>query len=243
MNVRRLDTLLLLLAAIALANGCSMTPPLETIERGGSGPPTLMLLHGYGSAAEEWLPFTTTIQLPAPGRFVFPQGPVPGPGVGRGWWPMDLSTYRKADRLPDLSGESPAGLAAVAPRVRDLLRVIRSSTGGAVVAGGFSQGGMVMCDIAFRTDEPIDALVLLSTSIVSENAWAGGYARRRGLPVFISHGRQDPVLSFAIADRLQRNLRDAGLEVSWHPFDGEHEIPAEIVTALNAFLGRTLARR
>jgi predicted esterase len=31
-------------------------------------------------------------------------------------------------------------------------------------------------------------------------------------------------------------MHDAGLQVTWFPFDGGHEIPAEVVTALNAFL-------
>ena len=231
----------LLAIVMVIACGCS-SAPLDTIVRGGAGPPTVVLLHGYGSSAEEWLPFTSVIQVPAAGRFVFPQGPVAGPGFGRGWWPMDLSTYRKGDGLPDLSGESPQGLSLAASRVVELLDDVRSSSGRPLIAGGFSQGGMVMCDIAFRTDTPLDALVLLSTTIVSEDAWAAGYARRRGLPVFIAHGRRDPVLSFAIADRLQRSLRDAGLDVSWHPFDGEHEIPVETIAALNLFLSRELVR-
>jgi len=231
---------LLVIVLTAIACGCGPAP-LETIVRGGLGPPALVLLHGYGSSAEEWLPFTTTIQVPASGRFVFPQGPEPGPGVGRGWWPMDLSAYREGDGLPDLSHESPEGLSKAAERVRDLLNDVRRSTGRPLIAGGFSQGAMVVADIAFRTDTPLDALVLLSTTIVSERAWAEGYARRRGLPVFIAHGRRDPVLSFAIAERLQRSLRDAGLEVSWHPFDGEHEIPAETVSALNQFLSGTMS--
>ena len=237
-----LRNLLRVIVVTTLAWGCGPAP-LETIVRGGPGPPTLVLLHGYGSAAEEWLPFTSAIQLPASGRFIFPQGPVPGPGFGRGWWQMDLSTYRGADGQPDLSADSPEGLTIAAARVHDLLNGVRSSAGRPLVAGGFSQGGMVMCDLAFRTDTPLDALVLLSTTIASERDWAAGYARRRGLPVFIAHGRHDSVLSFAIADRLQRSLRDAGLDVSWHPFDGDHEVPAEIIMALNQFLARTIEVR
>ena len=41
------------------------TAPLSAITRGGSGPPSLVLLHGYGSNAEDWLQFTATIKLPA----------------------------------------------------------------------------------------------------------------------------------------------------------------------------------
>lgn len=232
-----------IVAVAGLALSCATPPPLDTLVRGGPGPPALVLLHGYGSSAEEWLPFTTTIQVPGGGRFVFPQGPAAGPGFGRGWWPMDLSAYRGADGLPDLSASSPEGLAAAASRVRRLLDETRSSIGAPIAAGGFSQGGMVMADVAFRSDTPIDALVLLSTTMVGEREWRDGYAGRRGLPVFVAHGRRDPVLSYAIAERFQGALRAAGLDVTWQPFDGAHEIPAEVVAALNRFLARTLPAR
>ena len=103
---------------------------------------------------------------------------------------------------------------------------------------GFSQGGMIAADIAFTTDEPIEALVLLSPTFVNETAWRAGMARRRGLRVFISHGRRDGILPFDAADRLQQAMRDAGLRVTWFPFDGGHEMPAEVVSALNAFLAQ-----
>ena len=93
---------------------------------------------------------------------------------------------------------------------------------------------MIAADIAFTTDEPIDALVLLSPTIVNEPAWRAGMPRRRGLRVFISHGRRDTILPFDASVRLQQAMRDAGLRVTWFPFDGGHEMPAEVVTALNS---------
>jgi phospholipase/carboxylesterase len=100
---------------------------------------------------------------------------------------------------------------------------------------------MVTSEVAFRTGTPLNALVLLSPTIVNESIWKAGYSRRRGLPVFISHGRNDRVLSFAIADRFRQELEGAGLEVTWLPFDGEHEIPGKVVAALNTFLAGVLA--
>ena len=85
---------------------------------------------------------------------------------------------------------------------------------------------MIAADIAFTTDEPIDALVLLSPTIVNEAAWRAGMPRRRGLRVFVSHGRRDTILPFDASVRLQQAMRDAGLRVTWFPFDGGHEMPA-----------------
>jgi len=63
-------------------------------------------------------------------------------------------------------------------------------------------------------------------------------ATRKGLPVFMSHGRADNILPYDLAERLRADLVAAGLAVTFVPFDGGHEIPEEVVTALGAFLAR-----
>jgi phospholipase/carboxylesterase len=228
-------------AAVLVASACGR--PLEVLTAGGRGPPTLVLLHGLGSSAAEWLPFTKTIAWPPPGRFVFPEGPgrTGRPG-GRSWWPLDLGGFAAADGAPDLARTRPPGLQAAAERVAQLLRRLAWSPGGAVVLGGFSQGAMVASEVGFRSTVPIAALVLLSGTPVDADSWRRGYSTRRGLPVFISHGRADTVLSFAGSERMQRELASAGLRVTWVAFDGGHEIPAEVVVALNTFLRGVRAR-
>ena len=217
---------------------------LRTWEVGDGGLP-FVLLHGYGSTPQDWLPFTATIALPAGRRFVFPEGPETttppdGPAGARAWWRLDLAKYRRAsDQLPDLSHRNPPQLADAATGVRRLLEELAADGGysrDAVMLGGFSQGAMIAADIAFTTDEPIDTLVLLSPTLVNERRWLAGMPKRRGLKVFVSHGRQDVILPFDVTERTQREMRAAGLQVTWIPFDGGHEMPAEVVTALNAFL-------
>jgi phospholipase/carboxylesterase len=62
------------------------------------------------------------------------------------------------------------------------------------------------------------------------------FGRRKGLRVFITHGRADPTLSFEVAERMQGAMAAAGMRVTWFPLDGGHEIPEVVVTALNEFL-------
>jgi phospholipase/carboxylesterase len=211
----------------------------------GSGRVPLVLLHGYGSSPREWLPFAATIQLPGAGRFVFAEAPEEtrppdGPVGGRAWWRLDLSAYRaRAEALPDLSRARPEGLVRSARAIRTLMEEVEDRLGsqrGQMVLGGFSQGAMISADIAFRTDEPLHALILLSGTFVDEASWTQAMPARRGLPVFIAHGRQDDVLRFDTAARLAEAMRRAGLQVTWVPFDGGHEIPASVVTELNHFL-------
>jgi phospholipase/carboxylesterase len=217
---------------------------LRTWEAGPGSTP-LLLLHGYGSSPQDWLPFTRTI-VPGPSmRFVFPEGPV---DVGsaqsersrRAWWRMNLGDYRRGPEVPvNLSRSRPAGLVESSSRVVLLMHDLQHRLhydSNQMVLGGFSQGAMVAAETAFRTSEPLKSLVLLSVTTVDERGWLEGMRRRTGLRVFIAHGRQDDVLSFDSAQRLEQQMRAAGLRVTWVPFDGKHEMPMEVVNALNRFL-------
>jgi phospholipase/carboxylesterase len=229
-------------AAIVLTNPRSGVRTVEV----GTGNIPLVLLHGYGSSPHDWLPYAAAIHASARRRFIFPEAPqqtVPpdGPLTGRGWWRLDLASYRRGIELPDMTNAHPVGLDDASRAVRTLLSELQqrlASDSRETILGGFSQGGMIAADIAFRTNEPLKALVLLSTTTVDEAAWMTGMPSRRGLPVFISHGRSDAILQFEIAERLATKMRQAGMRVTWFPFNSGHEMPAEAVTALNAFLAQ-----
>jgi phospholipase/carboxylesterase len=209
---------------------------------GGKGPPTVVLLHGYCSSENDWLPFAKTVHMPPGTRFVFPRGPETakrsdGAADGRAWWQLKLSRGLHEGVLgADLSASKPAGIEHASKAVQALLDRKSNRAGRPFILGGFSQGAMVAGQVAFLSDEPLRALVLLSGTIVDGALWSANYARRKGLHVFIAHGRTDPTLSFATAERMRDEMTAAGMLVTWFPFDGGHETPAEVVTALNDFL-------
>lgn len=234
MTKRTLFSLLLIgFVAVAAFWLWMQSAPLSTITRGGSGPPTVVLLHGYGSRAEDWLQFDAHWQFPPNTRLIYPQAPLRGPWSGaRGWWWLHLEAYGRPTQLPDLSKASPGGIKVASKLVRDLVRDEKPP----LILGGFSQGAMVSAEIAFQTNQALDALILLSGTTVNEEAWAEHFAGRRHLPIFIAHGRGDPVLSFAIMDRFQQRLKTFGMDVTWYPFDGGHEIPLDVVNHVNAFV-------
>lgn len=242
--MRFFHLVLLALCGLLSASACNRRPQLATIVHGGDGPPTLVLLHGYGSSADRWMPFTQTIRWPAAGRFVFPQGPdrtVPpgGPPDGRAWWPLDLGSYiPQGKTIPDLSKARPSGLKTAASLVEDVLSDRRTVPRGPLVLGGFSQGAMVASEVAFRSRVPISALVLLSATLVDEPSWEHHFRERQNMPVFLAHGRADTVLPFDVAARFRQQLEAAGIAVTWVPFEGGHEIPAVVVVALNQFIDR-----
>ena len=73
---------------------------------------------------------------------------------------------------------------------------------------------------------------------MNEAVWVERFPGRRRLPIFIAHGRHDRVLPFATMERFQERVNATGLDVTWFPFDGGHDIPDDVIMALNAFLAR-----
>jgi phospholipase/carboxylesterase len=212
--------------------------PLSVIARGGSGPPTVVMLHGYGSRAEDWLQFEDMWRLPEGARRVFPQAPLRSPLSGRrGWWWLNLERYvQQSDGMVYMSHAKPGGIKVAARMVREILKKEPQP----IVLGGFSQGAMTSAEIAFQSDQELAGLILLGGTTVDEESWAEHFAGRRHLPIFIAHGREDRVLPFAIMDRFQRRLKDFGLNVTWMPFDGGHDIPESVIHGASDFVARVV---
>lgn len=235
--MKRWLLLLALVASVSLAGVWLwvQVAPLDAIVRGGDGPTSLVLLHGYGSRGRDWLQFEHKLRVPQNGRLVFPQGPLRGPSGARGWWWLNIEGHiPRGQRYPDFSIANPSGIKVASRLVRNLL----DKQPGPVILGGFSQGAMLSAEIAFQTDQPLAGLVLLGGTTVDEAAWAEGFAARRRLPIFIAHGRSDGVLPFATMERFQARLTDAGLDVTWLPFAGGHNVPDPVIAALNEFLAQ-----
>jgi phospholipase/carboxylesterase len=110
------------------------------------------------------------------------------------------------------------------------------------VLGGFSQGAMLSCDLILHTDRPYAGLVQLSGNILAQPVWGPLLPKRKGLPVFQSHGVQDEILPYVGAERLRDAMGKSGLAVEWHAFRGGHEIPELVLRRLGPFLTNALSK-
>lgn len=207
--------------------------------------PVVVLLHGFGAPGDDLVSLHRALRVPAGSRFVFPEAPLElGPEYlgGRAWWPIDFEERMRRRARGDFGlDETPAGLAEANQRLGELLAEVRGQLKPSkLVLGGFSQGSMLAMDVALRSTAPLDGLVLLSTTILARAAWTERFAQRRGVPVFMSHGKHDPILPFFIADELRQQLEAERFDVTWQPFHGGHEIPLEVLEGASVFLGRVL---
>jgi phospholipase/carboxylesterase len=213
----------------------AVTGPDDPGERGGDA---VVLLHGWGAPGDDLVPLAEALSRPR-ARFFVPAAPLPEVGGGRAWWHLDPGV-RPEHAWDD---QVPAGYQASQPvqaaraAVQELLRTIalRHAPDRLMIAG-FSQGAMLALDVALAGEPAVERVAVLSGVLLVESVPALRAPRPRRPAVLVTHGRHDPVLAFEGGEQAQRLLRAHGFDVTWRPFAGGHDIPAETVAELERFL-------
>ena len=143
-------------------------------------------------------------------RFVFPHAPVQPVTINggmrmRSWY--DIVSF-------DLAGRADAkGVDESVARVDALIKreIERGTPASRIILAGFSQGGAVTLAAGLRRAEPLAGLVALSTYLpLGPDALAALVqtpAATRRQPVFVAHGRFDPVVPFAAGEDAASRLR------------------------------------
>ncbi len=219
-------------------------------------PPLLVVFcHGYGASGEDLVPFVPELvereRRLAAVRFAFPAAPLSlgaaAWGDSRAWWPLDwmkLSTLsRTAEGRERLRNDTPEGLVPARRKLQASIEALLAGTGlgpERVVLGGFSQGAMLATDLALHWEHRPAALVALSSVPVTAETWRKLAPRRAGLPVILSHGRQDPVLPYSEGEALRDLLTTGGLSVEFIPFDGPHTVHPDALDRMAQLLGTLL---
>jgi len=100
-----------------------------------------------------------------------------------------------------------------------------------IVVAGFSQGGVIAQHTALRFKAALAGVMALSTYLPPESLPSAENATANvRIPYFLAHGRQDPMLPIARAEKSLEALLSRGYEVEWHAYDMEHTLcPKEIV--------------
>ena len=112
---------------------------------------------------------------------------------------------------------------------------------GKTVFGGFSMGSVMSYSLGLAGDRPKPAGILaFSGFIPTVDGWQPDLASRADLPVFIAHGRRDPIMDVEFARSAKALLEAGGLPVEYHESDAAHHIDPAHVPAAVAWLGSAL---
>jgi phospholipase/carboxylesterase len=213
-----------------------VTAELEFRERpaDGAAQGLLVLHHGRGADEHDLLPFGDVLD---PGRrlhVVTPRAPLTLPGwPGHHWYVVPRVGYPDHDTFHAAYG----ALAAF----HDALWSRTGLGPERTVLGGFSMGSVMSYSLGLGPDRPAPAGILAFSGFVPVvDDWQPDLEGRRGVRVFIAHGRRDPVMEVGFGRRAHELLGAAGLPVEYHESDAGHQIDAAHVGPAVAWLDTTL---
>lgn len=206
-------------------------------ERPAAGHPEglLVLHHGRGADEANLLPLADALDPDRRLHVVAPRGPLVLPGwPGFHWYVVPRVGY------PDH-----ATFHAAYRALADFHDAVWERTGltpERTVLGGFSMGSVMSYSLGLGPDRPGPAGILaFSGFIPTVDDWSPALAARAGMPVFVAHGRQDPIMTVEFARTATQALEAGGLAVEYHETDADHVIDPAVVPAAVAWLDAVTA--
>ncbi len=213
------------------------------IETGPNPTASIIWMHGLGADGNDFVPLVQELDysgLPAI-RFVFPHAQtmpvtINGGYVMRAWYDIVVTDLTRR--------EDEAGLRASQEQIEAL--IVREKERGIpaskIILAGFSQGCAMTLQTGLRHPEKLAGMLCLSGYLpLADKTAAERTPESRQVPIFMAHGRQDPVVTINRAEQSRDLLRSLGYDVEWHEYMMQHSLCIEEVRDINAWLRKVLA--
>lgn len=219
-------------------------PVLDTVELESTPNPSFAIIwmHGLGADANDFVPIVKELDLRGcPGiRFVFPNAPtmpvtINGGYVMRAWY--DILGTDIAKR------EDETGLRESQELINQLIarEVARGIPTERILLAGFSQGCAMTLQTGLRYPKKLAGLLCLSGYVpLSDKLAAERQAANQATPIFLVHGRADPVIPIQRAEQSRDLLKSLAYQVEWHEYMMQHSVCEEEITDISVWLKKVL---
>lgn len=187
----------------------------------------LVLHHGRGADERDLLGLADVLDPEGRLHVVTPRAPLTLPGwPGYHWYVVPRVGYPD----PDTFHAAFDSLAAFHDELWQRTAIAPART----VFGGFSMGSVMSYSMGLSANRPQPrGLLIFSGFIPAVERWEPDVARN-DMPVFIAHGRHDPVMNVEFARSAKSQLEGAGFTVDYHESDAAHFIdPDHVPSAVN----------
>ena len=220
-----------------------MHPPAIEIETGPQPVAAMIVLHGLGAQGDDFEPVCEALDMAAVGamRYVLPHAPQRPVTLNGG---MVMPAWYDILGLGGQGGEDEAGLRASQVLVEALIEreIGRGVPAHRIVLAGFSQGCAMTLQTGLRYGQRLAGLVGMSGYLpLAAKTAAERSAANQATPIFMAHGRQDPMIPMARATASRDALQALGYAVDWHEYPMQHSVCIEEIHDLNRFLLKVLA--
>lgn len=205
---------------------------------------SIIWLHGLGADGHDFAPIVPDLVRPDwPGiRFVFPHAPMRAVSINNGavmraWYDIvSMELDKRADEVG--LRESMAELDALINRERD-----RGVPLSRIILAGFSQGGAVVLAHMLRQKTPVAGVMALSSYLPlgSKNAEELSEVAKN-IPVFMAHGKSDPVVPLGLGEYSRQQLQQLGFTVQFKSYPMQHSVCPEEIRAMGDWLSERFSQ-
>ena len=201
-------------------------PPI-ILQTGKNPQHSIIWLHGLGADGQDFVPIADELELPVAVRYIFPHAPlrpvtINGGFVMRAWYDI---AGQSIDAQQDMAGIRASQSLVEEIIAREVAHGIASSD---IFLAGFSQGGAIALHTALRQAIPLGGVLALSTYLpLAESAARELLEQSKATPVFMAHGRSDPVVPYALGVASRDALLGFGYAVEWHEYAMQHSVCEE----------------
>lgn len=220
------------------------TTLLETIQIESAPNPTVSVIwmHGLGADGADFVPIVQELDLSGcPGiRFIFPHAPtmpvtINGGYVMRAWYDILGTDLAKREDEAGLR-KSQAAIEALIAQEKS-----RGIAADRIILAGFSQGCAMTLQTGLRHPEKLAGLLCLSGYVpINATLAAERNAANQNTPIFMAHGRGDPIIPIDRAEKSRDLLKALDYSVEWHEYMMQHSVCPEEIDDISAWFKRVL---
>lgn len=223
----------------------SSRPPLlqsVVVETGPKPCHGVLWLHGLGADGHDFEPIVPELVAPSwPAlRFVFPHAPIRPVTINGG---MRMRAWYDIVGLDIAARSDEAGIRASIGLVETLIaeQAAHGIAPERLLLAGFSQGAAIALSAGLRHRHRLAGIIALSGYLPLHEALSREASEaNRATPLFIAHGRYDPVVPIGLGEQSRDRLRALGYRVDWYSYPMQHAVSPQQIQDLRDWIGRRL---
>lgn len=216
--------------------------PIE-FETGPNPTISVIWLHGLSSAGNDFAPLVKQLDLGGcpPVRFVLPHAPKRPLTFAGGFemhaWYDVFDARHGAENADDIRASQKMIGQLIAEENE------RGFPFDHILLAGFSQGCVMTLQTGLCYPEKLAGLLCLSGYFpFFEQIETERHAANQHTPMFMAHGRNDPVISFNLGERTRDMLQELSYRIEWHDYAAKHVVAPEEIVAIGTWLREVLGK-
>jgi phospholipase/carboxylesterase len=186
--------------------------------------------------------------LPVAVRYIFPHAPkqpvtLNGGYVMRAWYDISKNDLEAAQGATSSPKQDASGICVSQAEIEKLIAQERQRgiPPAHIFLAGFSQGGVIALQTGLRYPEPLGGILALSTYLaLADTLPAEGSVASKSTPIFMAHGRNDPIVPYALGKASREILLQQGYHPDWHEYPMQHSVCQDEVSDIEAWLSQRI---